>query len=106
MSYSYDNNPDTIGLCVRCTHPVVPEGLALIDLAWGEERCYPHDDPQKTHIVRSVTIETAINYGADRPTAVWNALHALVRAERVNSGLRGSHVKSASKALAAGRADW
>jgi hypothetical protein len=95
-----------IGLCYRCTQPVGYYEGRLTDTSWDEEICWPHDDWNKTHLVRDDIIAIAeVNYMAARPTAVWNALAALVRAERVPVGLRGSHVTSAAKALAAGRAD-
>lgn len=95
-----------IGICARCTQPVGYWYGRLTDTSWDEERCWPHEDPDMTHLVRDDIIAIAqIHYGSERPTAVWNAIAALIRAERVPVGLRGSHIKSASRALAAGRSD-
>jgi hypothetical protein len=95
-----------IGLCYRCTEPVGYVHGRLTDTSWDEERCWPHDDPDKTHIVRDDVIAIASeHWDSDRPTAVWNALAALVRAERVNRGLHPNHIKSAARLLAAGRAE-
>lgn len=93
-------------ICARCTHNVDYIYGRLTDDQWDEERCYPHDDPDKTHIVRDLVIEEGIQHGSPRPEALWNAVAALIRAERVPEGIRASHVKSASRALAGGRADW
>lgn len=98
-------NFEVIGICYRCQQPVGYVDGHLTDTSWDEERCYPHEDPQQTHLTRDVIIKTAISYGVARPAAVWNALACLVRAERVPVGLRKTHIKSASRALAGGRAD-
>lgn len=62
-----------LGTCLICRHGLYLQYGRVVDDNWDEERCYPHDDPDKRHITKAMLIDAAARAGAPRPSSVARA---------------------------------